>query len=153
MTVRQLFNLIKKIRSDVTSDQYDLDLFKDFCIADMGNKLLGTLSGGMKQQVSAALAFYFNPQIIILDEPTAGLDPVSNEILKNKVNQVLNQNRLLITTSHILNDLDEICNHVIYLMDGKKILDDSMSKVAAITGEVMLNKMVVKFLQNRKSHA
>lgn len=149
MKVQQLFSLIKRIRHDVPPKDYDLSLYEDFQITKMERKSLGALSGGMKQQVSAALAFYFRPEIIILDEPTAGLDPVSNEMLKNKVNAARRENRLLITTSHILNDLEEMCNHVVYLMNGKIILDEAMHEVAGITGETKLNKMVVKFLQNR----
>lgn len=153
MKVRQLFSLIRKMRRDVPRQDYDLSLYDDFHIEKMEGKSLGELSGGMKQQVSAALAFYFSPKVIILDEPTAGLDPISNEILKKKVNDVRSQNRLLITTSHILNDLEEMCNHVVYLMDGRIILDEAMDDVAETTGEVKLNKMVVKFLQNRQAHA
>lgn len=153
MKVGQLFSLIKKIRKDVCKSDYDLSLYKDFHIAKMEGKALGALSGGMKQQVSAALAFYFRPEIIILDEPTAGLDPISNEILKNKIKEAQVQDRLLLTTSHILNDLEEICNHVVYLMDGKILLNEAMAKMAQVTGEAKLNKMVVKFLQNRSIDA
>lgn len=154
MKVRQLFSLIKGIRQDVSPKDCDLSLYEDFEITKMANKSLGALSGGMKQQVSAALAFYFHPQIIILDEPTAGLDPISNEILKNKVNKTREQNRLIITTSHILNDLEEMCSHIVYLMDGKILLDETMEKIADTTGETKLNKMVVKFLKDRaEAHA
>lgn len=153
MKVNQLFSLIKKIRQDVPPEKVDTSLYEDFEIRKMGDKTLGSLSGGMKQQVSAAMAFYFRPQIIILDEPTSGLDPISNEILKNKVNEALLQERLIITTSHILNDLEEMCNHVVFLMDGKIILNESLTHIAQMTGEEKLNKMVVKFLQNRLEHA
>lgn len=149
MRVRQLFSLMKKIRKDVSHNNYDLALFDDYHIAEMENKSLGALSGGMKQQVSAALAFLFRPEIIILDEPTAGLDPISNEILKNKVNEAQAQNRLVLTTSHILSDLEEICNQIVYLMDGKVLLNEAMSHMALTTGESKLNKMVVKYLQNK----
>lgn len=148
MKVRQLFSLIKKIRKDIPARDYDLSLYHDFRIANLESKALGALSGGMKQQVSAALAFCFQPEIIILDEPTAGLDPVSNEILKTKVNDAQAENRLLITTSHILNDLEEMCNHVVYLMEGKIRLNETKAQVAKSTGEDKLNKMIIKFLQN-----
>lgn len=153
MKVGSLFSLIKKIRCDVSPENFDISLYDDFQIDKMAEKSLGALSGGMKQQVSAALAFYFRPQIIILDEPTAGLDPLSNEILKSKINDAQAQNCLVITTSHILNDLEEICNHVVYLMDGKIVLNEAMRHISAKTGETKLNKMVVKFLQNRQAHA
>jgi len=153
MKVRQLFALIKNIRGEAAANSYDLSLYEDFNIAKMEHKALGALSGGMKQQVSAALAFYFNPEIIILDEPTAGLDPLSNEILKAKINQAISNKRLLLTTSHILNDLDEICNHVVYLMDGSVWFNQAVSEIQHQTGETRLNKMVVKLLKTDMEYA
>src|SRR5690606_33855429 len=66
MRVGQLFSLIKKIRQDISQSDYDISLYNDFHIEKMEIKSLGALSGGMKQQVSAALAFLFKPEIIIL---------------------------------------------------------------------------------------
>lgn len=152
MKVRQLFALIRNIRKVAPEQGYDRSLYEDFHIAKMEHKALGTLSGGMKQQVSAALAFYFRPKIIILDEPTAGLDPLSNEILKTKINQCITSNRLVLTTSHILSDLDEICNHVIYLMEGEVRFNQPTAAIQSQTGEKRLNKMVVKLLQNNVTH-
>ena len=135
-----------------TSIEKNYDLIKDIYIQlePFKARKAGKLSGGMKQQVSSALAFLFRPEIIILDEPTAGLDPISNSILKDKVNEARAQNCLLITTSHILNDLEEMCNHVVYLMDGKIVLNEEMKFIAETTGEANLNKMVIKFLQTGK---
>jgi Cu-processing system ATP-binding protein len=69
----------------IDSKQLDFDIIKDFELEKIYEKKLGTLSGGTKQKVSAALAFLFDPQILILDEPTAGLDPLASEILKQKI--------------------------------------------------------------------
>lgn len=150
MKVQELFVLIQNVRKEKPAGGYDMSLYHDFEITKMKNKALGTLSGGMKQQVSAALAFYFRPQIIILDEPTAGLDPLSNEILKTKINQAKQDNHLVITTSHILSDLDEICNHVIYLMEGKVLFNKSIAEMSSQTKENRLNKMVVQLLNNNQ---
>ncbi len=150
MKVHQLFRLMKDIRSDVPENQYDLSLYEFLNIDEIKNKNLGSLSGGMKQQVSAVLAFYFNPSILILDEPTAALDPISNEILKTKIRESLTENKLIITTSHILNDLEEICNHVVYLMEGKMAFNESIEALKEKTSENKLNKMVVALLQKNR---
>src|SRR5690606_2005901 len=94
MSVQQLFSMMKNLRSDVGDNAYDLDLYKAFEIEEMAAKRLGILSGGMKQKVSAALAFLFDPPILILDEPTAGLDPISNEILKDKLKSQIKEGKL-----------------------------------------------------------
>ena len=78
-----------------------------------------TLSGGTRQKVSAALAFLFNPIVLILDEPTAGLDPVASEILKEKIISQKEKGKLVLITSHVLSELDDLVTRVIYMQDGK----------------------------------
>ena len=84
MKVGQLFEMMKKIRG---IESVDIDLLTRFEIEKIYEKPMRTLSGGTRQKVSAALAFLFDPPILILDEPTAGLDPLSSEILKEKIIQ------------------------------------------------------------------
>jgi Cu-processing system ATP-binding protein len=150
MRVAQLFTMIRQMRPDVKTENYDTDLYRDFDIERMAGKPLGNLSGGMRQQVSAALAFWFNPAIIILDEPTAALDPVSNEILKSKVNEARESGKLILTTSHILNDLEEISQHIVYLMEGEVIFDASLDTLKARTSETKLGRMVVAMLKQHQ---
>lgn len=147
MKVGHLFELIESLRKGDENQEPDLWLYNEYKIQKIAHKSLGSLSGGMKQQVSAALAFYYHPEMIILDEPTAGLDPLSNEILKEKINKEVSQYRLVIVTSHILADLEEICNHVTYLQGGKVHLDKPIEEIATETGEKRLNKMVVKLIK------
>lgn len=153
MKVGQLFQLMLGIRSDVPTKDYDMSLFRDLEIERMVQKSLGALSGGMKQQVSAALAFYFDPEILVLDEPTAALDPISNEVLKSKIRAAKDDGKLIITTSHILSDLEEISNQVVYLQDGRVHFDKSIENLRRETDETRLNKMIVALLQSEKSHA
>ncbi|MGZ5304175.1 MAG: ATP-binding cassette domain-containing protein, partial [Bacteroidia bacterium] len=74
ITIKELLDMMKDIRKDVTT--YDEELFHIFKVEKMLEKKLGTLSGGTKQKISAVLAFMFQPKIVVLDEPTAGLDPL-----------------------------------------------------------------------------
>ncbi|TRX52217.1 ATP-binding cassette domain-containing protein [Fulvivirga sp. M361] len=146
MKVSHLFAMMKKMRPDVSDGDYDEELYRAFEIEKMEKKKLGALSGGMSQQVSAALAFLFNPSMIILDEPTAALDPVSNELLKGKINKCVDENKLVLITSHILNDLDEITTHVVYLMEGKVRFFKAMEVLRAQTSESRLNKIIVRLI-------
>lgn len=150
MSVKQLFSMMKNLRSDVGENAYDLDLYKAFEIEEMASKRLGILSGGMKQKVSAALAFLFDPPILILDEPTAGLDPLSNEILKEKLKRQINGGKLVLITSHILNDLDEITTHVAYLMDGEVRFYKSLEQLKTETSESRLNRIIAQVLNQEK---
>src|SRR5690554_3651944 len=150
MTVKQLFAMMKDLRSDVQPGTYDLDLYQAFEIDKMESKRLSILSGGMKQKVSAALAFLFDPPVLILDEPTAGLDPVSNEVLKDKLKQEISRGKLVLITYHILNDLDEITTHVAYLMVGELKFFKSLDQLKAETSESRLNRIIAQMLNQEK---
>ena len=81
MTINQIILMIKSIRN--TNQPLDEELYVDFEIDKLKNKKMGTLSGGTTQKVSATLAFLFNPDVLMLDEPTAGLDLFDAEISKH----------------------------------------------------------------------
>ena len=101
-----------------------------------------TLSGGTRQKVSAALAFLFNPDVLILDEPTAGLDPLSSEILKEKIISEKNRGKLVLITSHILSELDDLVTQVIYMQEGKLCFHKSIDELRMDTGETKLSKAI-----------
>ena len=109
-----------------------------------------TLSGGTRQKVSAALAFLFNPDVLILDEPTAGLDPLSSEILKEKIMQEKKKNKLILITSHILSDLDELTTHIMYLQEGKMIFLKDIETLREETGEDKLGKAIARIMRGGK---
>ena len=79
MKVGQLFKMLQHIRGE--NNVIDNDLLDQFNLQAIYDKAMRTLSGGTRQKVSAALSFLFDPEVLILDEPTAGLDPLSSEIL------------------------------------------------------------------------
>jgi len=150
MTVSQLFNMMKSLRKDEKSR--DMDLYRAFEIDQMGSKRLEILSGGMKQKVSAALAFLFDPKVLILDEPTAGLDPIANEILKEKLQKSLGTDRLILISSHILNDLDDITSHVCYLMEGEVKFFKPLEQLKVETAENRLNRIIAQILKHTDTH-
>jgi Cu-processing system ATP-binding protein len=146
MKVGQLFRMMKNIRM-VDETELDTDLLVKFNLVSIFDKPMRTLSGGTRQKVSAALAFYFNPSILILDEPTAGLDPLSSEILKDKIMHEKKKNKLVLITSHILSDLDELTSHVMYLQEGKMIFLKDISTLRRETGEEKLGKAIAHVMK------
>jgi len=113
----------------------------------MSHKRMHTLSGGTRQKVSASLAFLFNPRIMILDEPTAGLDPVAVEIMKEKILAEKNKDRTFLITSHIMSDLDELTSNVIYLEEGKILFSDTIDLLKEETGELKLGKAIASIMK------
>src|SRR5207237_9494798 len=114
------------------------------------DKSMRSLSGGTRQKVSAALAFLFDPQILILDEPTAGLDPLSSEILKTKIAAEKSKGKLILITSHILSDLEDLTTDVMYLQEGKLIFFKSIGALRAETGEEKLGKAIAWVMRHPK---
>jgi len=146
MRVAQVFDMVKEIREG-TYTRLDEDLMKAFEVDKFSNKTMRTLSGGTRQKVSACLAFFFDPQVLILDEPTAGLDPVSSEILKEKVLAEKAKGKLVLVTSHILSDLEELTTDVIYIIEGKVQFYQTIDDLKSQTGEQRLNRALAKVMQ------
>lgn len=146
MKVGQLFEMMKKIRN-ANGEETDNDLVLQFNIPAIYEKPMRTLSGGTRQKVSAALAFLFNPSILILDEPTAGLDPLSSEILKEKIIAEKKKNKLILITSHVLSDLEELTTHIMYLQEGKMQFLKDLETLQEETGEIKLSKAIAKVMR------
>ena len=148
MTIGQLLDMMKDIRGNKV-DLPDEELISQFGLKEILNKRMRTLSGGTRQKVSAALAFLFNPEVLILDEPTAGLDPVSSEILKAKIVAEKNKGKLVLITSHVLSELDELISQVIYMQDGKLCFHKSIKSLREDTGEEKLSKAIASIMRQR----
>jgi Cu-processing system ATP-binding protein len=149
MKVGQLFKMLRNIRN-VPEDKIDEELIEKFDLKKIFDKPMRTLSGGTRQKVSAALAFLFDPGVLILDEPTAGLDPLSSEILKEKILKEKSKNKLILITSHILSDLDELTTHIIYLQEGKLEFFKEIDQLREETGELKLGKAIARVMKGEK---
>jgi Cu-processing system ATP-binding protein len=144
MTIGQVLKMMKDIRN--SKKELDEELVQAFGLNDILQKRMRTLSGGTRQKVSAALSFLFNPSVLILDEPTAGLDPVASEILKEKITKEKEKGKLILVTSHILSDLDDLVTQIIYMQDGKLLFLKSIGDLRAETGEEKLAKAIANVM-------
>lgn len=149
MKVGQLFKMLKNIRN---ADESKIDnyLVEQFELKKIFEKPMRTLSGGTRQKVSAAVAFLFNPPILILDEPTAGLDPLASEILKEKILAEKKKNKLILITSHILSDLDEMTTHIMYMQEGKMQFFKDIEALREDTGELKLGKAIARIMKGEQ---
>ena len=141
MTIGQVLDMMKDIRGKQVNG-LDEDLVEQFGLKELLNKRMRTLSGGTRQKVSAALAFLFNAEVLILDEPTAGLDPVSSELLKAKIISEKQKGKLILITSHILSELDDLVTQVIYMQEGKVCFHKSIELLRADTGQEKLSRAI-----------
>lgn len=143
--IGQLFSMMQDMRPGIKN--YDLELIESFGLHQMMDKALHTLSGGTRQKVSAALAFMFRADILILDEPTAGLDPMAVETLKNKIKKEREAGKLILITSHILSELDELTDQAIYINEGKVFFNDTISSLKEITGEEKFSTAIARLME------
>jgi Cu-processing system ATP-binding protein len=147
MSIGQVINMMKDIRNHTGS--LDEDLIHAFDLEQLYDKKMRTLSGGTRQKVSACLAFLFNPDVLILDEPTAGLDPVATEVLKEKIIAEKEKGKVILITSHILSELDEMITQVIFMQDGQLIFHKNMIDLQQETGEQRLSKAIAQIMLKR----
>ena len=145
MRIEQVFDMMMNIRN-MQAAQLDQELYEAFKLNHIRDKRMRTLSGGTRQKVSACLAFMFQPDILILDEPTAGLDPLATEILKEKIIQEKEKGKLILITSHILSDLDELVSEIIYMQDGRVRFHEALATLKAHTGTDRLGKAIAQIM-------
>jgi Cu-processing system ATP-binding protein len=146
MQIAQVIRMITDIRKP--KQPLDMELYDLFKIEAIADKTMQTLSGGTRQKISATLAFMFDPQVLILDEPTAGLDPLSSEILKAKIIRERKKGKLVLITSHILSDLEEFTTNLIYLQEGRIQINDTINNIQEYTGERRLGKAIAALMRN-----
>lgn len=146
MTIGQIFNMMKDIRSSGNKNHIDEELVEAFGLNQLLHKRMRTLSGGTRQKVSAALAFLFDPEVLILDEPTAGLDPVASEIFKEKIIHEKSKGKLVLITSHVLSELDDLVTQIIYMQEGNLIFHKQLDELRKDTGEQKLSKAIASIM-------
>lgn len=149
MSIEQTIKMIKDTRK-VSETHLDTELLEDFELEKMYDKKMGTLSGGTTQKVSAVLAFMFDPKVIILDEPTAGLDPLASEILKNKIIKEKNKGKLIIITSHLLSELDDIVSEIVFMNEGKIIVQQSVTDLMTERKSEKISESIISILKEMK---
>ncbi|HRO08383.1 MAG TPA: ABC transporter ATP-binding protein [Saprospiraceae bacterium] len=148
MSIGQVVDMIKSIRNN--EQVLDLELWDAFNLDSMKDKKMHALSGGTIQKVSATIAFMFNPKILILDEPTAGLDPLASEILRDKIKKERNNGKLIIITSHLLNELNDVLSHIVFMEEGKIVFYKDIESLLEETGQPLISKAISYLLKNLK---
>ena len=116
LTVVELFKMIEELRNSSGNLQ---PLINRFDIKPHLKTKLSNLSGGTKQKVNLALALMYDNPIYILDEPTAGLDPLALIELKDILYQLKEKNRIVIITTHIMSLVEELADKIIYILEGE----------------------------------
>lgn len=144
LTVNEVFNMISDLRKQQINGS--ADIIRTLSLQPELNKKIRTLSGGNKQKVSACIALMFNPKIIILDEPTAGLDPVAAANLKKKIVEQRNAGKTIILTSHIMAEIEELSDNILFLIEGKIVFNGKLIDLVELSGQSKLENAIASLM-------
>ena len=147
LTGREVVRMLRDLRGDSVPE--DDELFESFGLVLELDKPVRTLSGGTKQKLNAAVAFMFQPSLLILDEPTAGLDPIANGLLKTKILEARDAGATVILSSHVLSELEELMDDVLLLLDGRVRFQGSLDDLRRTTGHQRLEGAVAALMRLR----
>lgn len=146
--VKELIKMIKDLR-DTKADENAL--IQRFGLTPFLDKKLSNLSGGTKQKVNLVLTFMFDSQIIILDEPTTGLDPVALLNLKELIAEEKAKGKTILVTSHIMSFVEGIADEIVFLLEGKIYFKGSIQELREKTNEVDLEHAIANILKENNA--
>jgi Cu-processing system ATP-binding protein len=145
-TGQDVLDLLRDLRGETTPR--DVSLLTELGVDAFLTQPVRTLSGGQRQRLNAVAAFLFAPDLLLLDEPTAGLDPIASGILKDKIRRVRDAGRAVIITSHILSDLQEISDTVVFLHEGRVRWSGPLAQLLETTHADSLERAIACLMQS-----
>lgn len=147
LTATELLSLIKDLREP--KENFEDEIISSFKLSGDMEKPFKSLSGGTKQKVSAVIAFSFNPKILILDEPTAGLDPISSSYFKDLVFKEKEKEKTIILTSHIMSEIQELADEIVFLLDGEIRFKGTIESLLKHENETKLERAIADLMSKQ----
>jgi len=144
LTVKELLAMVKNLRPKKSDDKGLIELFN---LEEHLEKKLGNLSGGTKQKVNIVLTFMFDSEMLILDEPTTGLDPISLIRLKEVIQKEKNEGKTILITTHIMSFVEEMADEIVFLLDGKIYFKGSSDHLKSETNESDLEHAIAALIK------
>jgi ABC-2 type transport system ATP-binding protein len=132
MTAVQNLSLVCKIK-DVPADKI-LEKLEIVGLLDRKDSKFKTYSLGMKQRLAIASALLNDPEILILDEPTNGLDPQGIHQIREIIKKIAQQGTTILLASHLLDEVEKVCSHVVILQKGEKLYSGPVDEMLASHG-------------------
>ncbi|WP_456463080.1 ABC transporter ATP-binding protein [Lutibacter sp.] len=146
LTVIELINMVKNLRPKESKESKLIDIFG---LEDFLNKKLGNLSGGTKQKVNIVLTFMFDSELIILDEPTTGLDPIALIHLKELIQEEKAKGKTILITTHIMSVVDELADEIVFLLDGRIYFKGSIEALKKQTNNNNLEHAIANLISKQ----
>ncbi len=146
LKVQELFNLIESLRKE--KGIHLNRLIEKFQIKSFLHQRVNTLSGGMKQKVNLVSGLMFETPIIIMDEPTTGLDPLTVTTLKEIIVEEKEKGKTILLTSHIMSFVEEVSDELIFLLEGKVHVYSNIRQLIQEYKKQNLEQTLAQILRN-----
>ncbi len=145
LTLAEVLRLVEDLRaSPAKNEDVLLGLFH---LRGCLDRPLRVLSGGTRQKVSLVLAMMCDPEILILDEPTVGLDPLASRRLKDRILDERARGKTVILASHAMAEIEELSDRVVFLLEGRIYFDGAPEALRARTGEATLERAIARVME------
>jgi len=142
LTAAEIIELVKQVRG--LSGAVEEPYIERFSLAQELAKPVRALSGGTRQKLSAVLALMGEPEILVLDEPTAGLDPVTAQRFKAELRARRAAGTTVLLTTHIVSELPELVDEVLVLLEGRVVLHEPIAALATDGSPTALEEALVQ---------
>lgn len=143
LSVNELLGMVREMRPKESQHEHLIELFG---LQSFLTKKLGNLSGGTKQKVNLVMTFMFDSELIILDEPTTGLDPIALIHLKELIQTEKKNGKTILITTHIMSLVEDIAEEIVFLLDGKIHFQGSVEALKCQTGESNLEHAIANLM-------
>jgi Cu-processing system ATP-binding protein len=144
LTGHEVLAMLDALRPDVIPDNTLLERFQ---VAGQLDKPVRTLSGGTRQKLSAVIAFRYRPSLLILDEPTAGLDPLASSVFKSAVVAARDAGATILLTTHVVAELSVLADEIAFLHDGAIRFAGPIAALLRDTGMSTLDEALAALMQ------
>lgn len=145
LTGHEVLQMLDALRPDITPDR---TLVEHFALAEQLDKPVRTLSGGTRQKLSAVIAFRYRPQVLVLDEPTAGLDPLASSVFKSAVVAARDAGVTILLTTHVVAELAVLADDIAFLLDGSIRFAGPVSTLLHDTATTSLDDALTRLMQS-----
>lgn len=148
LTSRELLNMIKDLRGETASFDHLIEMFG---LRNELPKKMSTLSGGTRQKLNFVMAFMYDVPVIILDEPTTGLDPLALIRMKDYILKEKERGKKILITTHIMSFVEEIADNIIFLLEGKIYFEGKLQELLNMQNETKLETAIANILKKNLS--
>jgi Cu-processing system ATP-binding protein len=146
LTTLELLRMVGSVRREESRHE---DLLERFKLEPFLDKKLAHLSGGTRQKINLVLALMFDTDYLILDEPTTGLDPRALQSLKKIIGEKKQEGKTILVSSHILSFVEEVCDEIVFLLEGQIHYQGTISELKIRTNSHDLEDAIAQLMEDK----